>query len=54
MLNDIIKFKIHVQGALENYEEFVAQEVERECDEQEAAGPAGGDAEESQGDEMEE
>ena len=39
MLNDIIKFKIHIQGSLEAYEEFVAQEVEHECDEQEAAGP---------------
>lgn len=35
MLNDIIKFKIHVQGSLEAYEEFVASEVERECAEQE-------------------
>jgi len=37
MLNDIIKFKIHVQGSLEAYEDFVAQEVERECQEQEVA-----------------
>jgi len=37
MLNDIIKFKIHIQGSLEAYEEFVASEVERECAEQEAA-----------------
>lgn len=37
MLNDIIKFKVHVQTSLEGYEEFVAQEVERECEEQEAA-----------------
>ena len=37
MLNDIIKFKIHVQGSLEAYEDFVAQEVERECQEQEIA-----------------
>lgn len=37
MLNDIIKFKVHVQTSLEGYEEFVAQEVEAECDEQEAA-----------------
>lgn len=37
MLNDIIKFKIHVQGSLEAYEDFVAQEVERECQEQELA-----------------
>ncbi|KAK3712946.1 kinetochore-associated Ndc80 complex subunit ndc80 [Vermiconidia calcicola] len=35
MLNDVIKFKIHIQGSLEAYEEFVAQEVERECEEQE-------------------
>ena len=35
MLNDIIKFKVHIQGSLEGYEEFVAQEVERECEEQE-------------------
>ncbi|GAB7350636.1 hypothetical protein MBLNU459_g1199t1 [Dothideomycetes sp. NU459] len=37
MLNDIIRFKVHVQTSLEGYEEFVAQEVERECDEQEQA-----------------
>ncbi|KAG8626342.1 hypothetical protein KVT40_005287 [Elsinoe batatas] len=37
MLNDIIKFKVHVQTSLEGYEEFVAQEVEAECEEQEAA-----------------
>lgn len=30
MLNEIIRFKIHVQSSLEGYEEFVAQEVERE------------------------
>lgn len=40
MLNEIIKFKIHVQGSLENYEEFVAHEVEREFEEREAIGPA--------------
>lgn len=38
MLNDIIKFKIHIQGSLEAYEEFVAQEVDQECLEQEADG----------------
>jgi len=32
MLNDIIRFKIHIQGSLEGYEEFVAGEVEREMD----------------------
>ena len=35
MLNDIIKFKVHIQSSLEGYEEFVAQEVERECEAQE-------------------
>ena len=37
MITDIIKFKIHIQQSLENYEDFVAQEVEREVEEQEAA-----------------
>ncbi|KAK4991184.1 kinetochore-associated Ndc80 complex subunit ndc80 [Elasticomyces elasticus] len=37
ILNEIIKFKLHIQAGLEGYEEFVAQEVERECEEQEAA-----------------
>lgn len=43
MLNDIIKFKVHIQTSLEGYEEFVAQEVERECEEQEAADAAAED-----------
>ncbi|KAI7234742.1 HEC/Ndc80p family protein-like protein [Hortaea werneckii] len=34
MLNEIIRFKIHIQSSLEGYEEFVADEVERECSEQ--------------------
>ncbi|KAF2154062.1 hypothetical protein K461DRAFT_267129 [Myriangium duriaei CBS 260.36] len=37
IMNDVIKFKVHIQTSLENYEEFVAQEVEAECEEQEAA-----------------
>lgn len=37
MLNDVIKFKVHVQTSLEGYEDFVAQEVDRECEEQEVA-----------------
>lgn len=34
MLNDIIKFKVHVQKSLEDYEGFVVEEVEEElgCD----------------------
>lgn len=30
MLNDVIKFKVHVQKGLEDYESFVADEVEQE------------------------
>lgn len=30
MLNDVIKFKMHVQKNLEEYESFVADEVEQE------------------------
>ena len=33
MLNDIIKFKIHVQKSLEDYEGFVVREVEQELEE---------------------
>ena len=33
MLNDIIKFKVHIQKSLEDYEQFVAEEVEKECEE---------------------
>lgn len=30
MLNDVIKFKMHVQKSLEDYEGFVADELEKE------------------------
>lgn len=30
MLNDVIKFKMHVQKGLEEYETFVADELEQE------------------------
>ena len=30
MLNDIIKFKVHIQKNLEDYEGFVVDEVEQE------------------------
>lgn len=30
MLNDVIKFKMHVQKSLEEYEAFVADELEHE------------------------
>jgi len=32
ILNDVIKFKVHVQRSLEDYETWVADEVERECE----------------------
>lgn len=31
-MNDVIKFKVHVQQNLENYEGFVDQEVKAELD----------------------
>lgn len=30
MLNDIIKFKMHVQKSLEDYETFITDELEKE------------------------
>ena len=33
ILNDVIKFKVHIQQNLENYEAFVDQEVKTELDE---------------------
>lgn len=30
MLNDVIKFKIHIQKNLDDYEGFVADELEKE------------------------
>lgn len=30
MLNDIIKFKVHIQKNLEDYEAFVSEELEQE------------------------
>jgi kinetochore protein NDC80 len=29
MLDDIVRFKLHVQRSLEDYEQFIADEVER-------------------------
>ncbi|KAL6705800.1 kinetochore-associated Ndc80 complex subunit ndc80 [Coniothyrium glycines] len=34
MLDDIVRFKLHVQRSLEEYEQFIADEVERSCEEQ--------------------
>ena len=38
MLEDIIRFKVHVQTSLEEYEQFVADEVERSCQEEDGLG----------------
>ena len=37
MLNDIIRFKVHIQKGLEDYESFVVEEVEQELGEDEDA-----------------
>ncbi|KAF4122121.1 kinetochore protein NDC80 [Geosmithia morbida] len=43
MLNDVIKFKIHVQKNLDDYEGFVADELERELGTDEQSPRSGGD-----------
>lgn len=40
MLNDVIRFKVHVQKGLEDYESFVADEVEQELGGETAAAEA--------------
>ena len=32
MLNDVVKFKVHIQKSLEDYEQFVAEEMEKELE----------------------
>lgn len=44
MLDDIVRFKLHVQKSLEEYEQFIADEVERSVQEEDQLGDA--DAEE--------
>ncbi|KAF2086802.1 hypothetical protein K490DRAFT_43922 [Saccharata proteae CBS 121410] len=34
MLNDIVKFKLHIQKGLEDFEELMDEEVSKECEEQ--------------------
>lgn len=41
MLDDIVRFKLHIQRSLEEYEQFIADEVEKSCEEQDV-----GDADE--------
>ncbi|KAF2473115.1 uncharacterized protein BDR25DRAFT_218781 [Lindgomyces ingoldianus] len=40
MLDDIVRFKLHIQRSLEEYEVFIADEVERSCEEQDLLGDA--------------
>ncbi|PSN66921.1 hypothetical protein BS50DRAFT_524442 [Corynespora cassiicola Philippines] len=40
MLDDIVRFKLHIQRSLEEYEQFIADEVERSCEEQDQLGDA--------------
>ncbi|KAF2661235.1 HEC/Ndc80p family protein-like protein [Lophiostoma macrostomum CBS 122681] len=40
MLDDIVRFKLHVQRSLEEYEQFIADEVEKSCEEQDMLGDA--------------
>lgn len=48
MIDDIVRFKLHVQTKLEEYEQFIADEVERSCEEQDMLAQ---DAEDEQMDE---
>lgn len=41
MLDDIVRFKLHVQRSLEEYEQFIADEVERSCEEHDLLAQAG-------------
>lgn len=52
MLDDIVRFKLHVQRSLEEYEQFIADEVERSCEEQDllARGDQGEQEDEDMGD----
>lgn len=45
MLDDIVRFKLHVQRSLEEYEVFIADEVEKSCEEQDMLGDAEDEAE---------
>ena len=40
MLDDIVRFKLHIQRSLEEYEQFIADEVEKSCEEQDMMGDA--------------
>ena len=41
MLDDIVRFKLHIQHSLEDYEVFIADEVEKSCEEQDLLGDVG-------------
>lgn len=44
MLDDIVRFKLHIQRSLEEYEQFIADEVEKSCEEQDMLQEAEEDA----------
>lgn len=46
MLDDIVRFKLHIQKSLEEYEQFIADEVERSCQEEDQLGDVDDVAEE--------
>lgn len=48
MLDDIVRFKLHVQRSLEEYEQFIADEVERSCEEQDLLARADDDEQEDE------
>lgn len=48
MLDDIVRFKLHVQRSLEEYEQFIADEVERSCEEQDMLAQAEEDDQEDE------
>ncbi|KAF2760956.1 HEC/Ndc80p family protein-like protein [Pseudovirgaria hyperparasitica] len=43
MLNDVIRFKVHVQKSLEDHESFIAEQVSAELEEQDLLEGVGGD-----------
>lgn len=52
MLDDIVRFKLHVQRSLEEYEQFIADEVERSCEEQDLLARGDGGEREEEDEEM--
>ena len=47
-----MRFKLHVQRSLEEYEQFIADEVERSCEEQDLLARGDGGEREEEDEEM--